>query len=146
VTKFRIVIATLLATVGSVAFLGAAAHADESSGITNQYYAPTYVPPVTTPPVPTTVPLSTPPPSTPPSTPPTTAQGSHFVPSASTSIPAVKVITASQPAQVSALAVTGGNVAFTGADVAPLVVIGFVLLLLGAALIRRNRHRVPTRS
>ena len=140
-TKFRIVISTLIVTVGSVAFLGAAAaHADDSSGITNQFYAPTYVPPPPTTPTPT-VPTYTPPPAAPP----TTAGGSHFIPSASTSTPVqVKVVTQPQPAPTAALAATG-SLAFTGADVTGLVGIALLLLLVGAALIRRNRHRMPTR-
>ena len=142
-TKFRIVISTLIVTVGSVAFLGAAAaHADDSSGITNQFYAPTYVAPPTTVPTTPTVPLYTPPPSSPP----TTAEGSHFIPSASTSVPSqVKVVTVAQPTPAAPLASTG-SLAFTGADVTGLVGIALLLLLVGAALIRRNRHRVPTRS
>ena len=144
-TKFRIVISTLIVTLGSVAFLGAAAaHADDSSGITNQFYAPTYVAPPPSVPTPT-VPTYTPPPPGPPSAPPTTAEGSHFIPSASTSIPtAVKVVTQPQSVPTAALAATG-SLAFTGADVTGLVGIAFLLLLVGAALIRRNRHRVPTR-
>jgi len=143
VTKFRIVISTLIVAVGSVAFLGAAAaHADDSTGtITNQYYAPPFVPP-TTPPVTPTVPLFTVPPTTPPTTPP----GSHFIPPASTSVPpAVKVVTVSQPPPAAPLAATGG-LAFTGADVAGLVGIALLLLIVGAELIRRGRHRVADRS
>jgi hypothetical protein len=149
VTKFRIVIATLIVSVGGVAFLGTAAHAADTNTITDQFYAPTFVPPTTTP---TTVPLFSPPPSTPsstppPTSPPTTAGGSRFIPSSSTSVPAsaVKVVTVAQPAQAAPLAATGA-LAFTGADVASLVGIALLLLVVGAELIRRGRHRAVNRS
>jgi hypothetical protein len=147
VTKFRIVIATLIVSVGSVAFLGGAAHAADTDGSpTQQFYAPAFVVPAAPPTTTVTVPLiQTPPP--PPSSPPTTAHGSLIIPSVSTSVPAsaVKVITASQPTQVEPLAATG-SLAFTGADVAGLVGIAVLLLIVGGELIRRNRHRAVHRS
>jgi hypothetical protein len=148
VTKFRIVIASLIVSVGSVAFLGGIAHAaDTDGGPTQQFYAPTFVVPAAPPTTTVTVPLIQTPPPSPPSTPPTTEHGSLVIPSVSTSVPAsgVKVITVSQPTQVEPLAATG-SLAFTGADVAGLVGIALLLLVVGAELIRRNRHRAVHRS
>jgi len=59
--------------------------------------------------------------------------------------PAVKVITVTPAPQEVPLASTHG-LAFTGADVASLVGIAVLLLLFGAAMIRRNRHSVTDRT